>query len=60
MTKLAKDMSPAEYEAKLAEIKRGSSLPAPPPSADGQKHARDMTAREQQEWLAEHKRRFRK
>jgi hypothetical protein len=53
--KRAKDFSPAEYEAKLAELRRGSPM-APQPSPE--KHARDMTERERAEWLRDHKRKF--
>jgi len=54
--KRAKDFSPAEYQAKLAELKRL----APPQSVTlPEKHARDMSDQEKSEWLAEHRRKFR-
>ena len=54
--KRAKDSSPAEYAAKLAELKRGAP---PPPVTLPEKHARDMSDQEKSEWLAEHRRRWR-
>jgi hypothetical protein len=53
-----REMSPQEQAETLARLKRGS-LPEPPPLPDGQKRAKDMSEREQQEWLSEHKRRWR-
>lgn len=54
MTKLAKDMTPAERAAALEEIKRGPD-PEPMPV---DKKAAEMSEAERREWLAEHKRRF--
>jgi hypothetical protein len=56
--KKARDMDEAERAATLAALKRGPK-PDPVPLPDGQKRAADMTERERQEWLAEHKRRHR-
>jgi ribosomal protein L29 len=53
--KKASKMSPAEREAALAEIKQAARTFEPMPT---DKKARDMTAQERAEWLAEHKRRF--
>lgn len=53
--KHARDMMPAEYAAKLAELRRGQP-PSAPPSPE--KHARDMSASEKSEWLAAHRRKF--
>jgi hypothetical protein len=55
--KRAKDFSPAEYEAKLAELKRGA--PPQPAVTLPEKHARDMSDQEKSEWLSAHKKRFR-
>jgi ribosomal protein L29 len=54
-TKHARDMTPAERAAKLDELRRG---PPPPQPADT-RSAKDMTKEEREEWLAEHKRRWR-
>jgi hypothetical protein len=53
--KRAKDFSPAEYEAKLAELRRG---PPPQPLPLPEKHARDMSDQEKSEWLSAHRKRF--
>jgi ribosomal protein L29 len=53
--KHARDMTPGEREAKLAELKRGAP---PPPVTLPEKHARELTESERSEWLREHKRRF--
>jgi ribosomal protein L29 len=52
--KRAKDFSPAEYEAKLAELKRGAPPPMSTPVTP--KHARDMTEAERAAKLDELKR----
>jgi ribosomal protein L29 len=52
--KRAKDFSPAEYQAKLAELKRGAPPPKPDPGTP--KHARDMTEAEREAKLNELKR----
>jgi hypothetical protein len=52
-----RDCTPEEAAAQLAAIKRGAPA-EPPPLPDGQKRAAEMTERERQEWLAEHKRKF--
>jgi ribosomal protein L29 len=52
--KHARDMTPQEAAAKLAELRKG---PAPEP-LDMSKTAREMTPAERAEWLCEHKRRF--
>ena len=57
-TKHARDMSPAEYEAKLAELRR-SPPPKPPPVETPTLTAKDMSEYERAEWLAEHRRKFR-
>jgi hypothetical protein len=54
--KKARDMTPEEYKARLAELRRGSP-PQPVPLPE--KHARDMSDQEKSEWLAEHRRKFR-
>jgi ribosomal protein L29 len=51
--KHARDMSPAEYEAKLAELRRGAS---PPPRPTDTRSARDMTPEEREATLNELKR----
>jgi hypothetical protein len=53
--KHARDMTLEEYKAKLAELRRG---PPPLPPADT-RSAKEMTKEEREEWLAEHKRRWR-
>jgi hypothetical protein len=54
--KHARDMTPGERQAKLAELKRG---PPPQPAVTlPEKHARELTESERSEWLPEHKRRF--
>jgi hypothetical protein len=57
--KLAKNMSPEEYKAKLAELRRGPPPKPVPPPVDPTKHARDLSAEERAEWLQAHKRKFR-
>jgi hypothetical protein len=57
MNKKAKNMSPEEREAALAEIKRAARTFESMPM-DTTKKAADMTERERAEWLAEHQRRF--
>jgi ribosomal protein L29 len=52
--KLAKNMSPAEYAAKLAELRRGPPM-APQPLLP-EKHARDLSEQERAEWLSNYKR----
>jgi hypothetical protein len=52
--KKAKDLTEAERIAALAEIRRA---PEPEP-LDMTRTAREMTGREQLEWLAAHRRRF--
>ena len=52
--KLAKNMTSDERKIVLESIRRGP-LPEPMPT---DKRAKDMTERERQEWLREHKRRF--
>jgi hypothetical protein len=55
--KLAKDMSPTEYAAKLAELRRGPPMaPLPLP----EKHARDMSPEERDAWMAQHRRKHQK
>ena len=55
--KKARDMTPEEYKARLAELKRGA--PPQPAVTLPEKHARDMSDAEKSEWLAEHRRRWR-
>jgi hypothetical protein len=55
--KHARDMTPGEREAKLAELKRGA--PPQPAVTLPEKHARDMSDQEKSEWLSAHKKRFR-
>jgi ribosomal protein L29 len=52
--KHARDMTPEEREAKLAELRRGA--PPPPVTLPEQKHARDMTEAEREAKLNELKR----
>jgi len=52
--KRAKDFSPAEYQAKLAELKRGA--PPQPVTIPDQRHARDLSPAEYEAKLAELKR----
>jgi ribosomal protein L29 len=54
--KHARDMTPGEREAKLAELRRGP--PARPDVPLPEKHARDLSESERQEWLSAHKKRF--
>jgi len=54
--KLAKDMSPAEYKAKLAELRRS---PPPLQPVDTTRSARDMTKEQREQFLKEHARRWR-
>jgi hypothetical protein len=57
-SKHARDMTPAEYAATLAELKKGQPKP-PQPSPEKHVHARDMSDWEKSEWFAEHRRRWR-
>lgn len=52
--KTASEMTPAERDAFLTDLKRGAQ-PAPMPT---DKKASEMTKAEAAEWLAEHKRRW--
>ena len=52
--KHARDMSPQDDQKKLAELTRGQP---PEPQPLPEKRANQMTERERQEWLAEHKKR---
>jgi ribosomal protein L29 len=52
--KQAKDMTPEELQAALESALKGPELPPLPMD----KMARDMTAQERAEFLAEHKKRF--
>jgi len=52
--KLAKNMTPEERQAALEKLRKGPELPPLPMD----KKAKDMTADERREWLAEHQRRF--
>ncbi|PAY05449.1 hypothetical protein CK489_29130 [Bradyrhizobium sp. UFLA03-84] len=54
LTKQAKDLPPEAAEALLADLKRGAR-PGPTPT---DRKAAEMTAGEQREWLAAHRRRF--
>ena len=53
-TKKARDMTPEEYKARLAELRRGP--PPQPVTLPEQKHARDMTPEEREAKLNELKR----
>jgi len=52
--KHVREMSPEEAAKTLKELRRGPK-PEPMPT---DRMAKDMTARERAEWLAEHQRRF--
>jgi len=55
--KLAKDMTEAEKQAFLAQCrKRAAASPEP---VEPTKHARDLSAEERAEWLANYRRKFR-
>jgi hypothetical protein len=53
--KLAKNMSPEEYKAKLAELRRGPP-PQPLPVETPTRSAKDMSEHERSEWLANYRR----
>jgi hypothetical protein len=58
MTKSARDMTPAEREAFLAQARKLEAASSQRP-IDTTRSAKDMTKEEREEWLAEHKRKFR-
>jgi hypothetical protein len=53
--KHARDMSPQEYQAKLAELRRGQP---PEPMPLPEKKANQMTEAEREIWWSEHRRKF--
>ena len=54
-TKKARDMTPEEYKARLAELRRGAPL-QPLPVETPTRSAKDMSEKERAEWLANYKR----
>jgi len=55
--KHARDMSPAERDAFIAQCKKLESASAQSTPVDS-RSAKDMSETERQEWLREHKRKF--
>jgi hypothetical protein len=55
--KHARDMTPEEYTAKLAELRRGSP-PRPDVPLPTDKRAKDLSESERQEWLKNYRKRI--